>query len=55
MEISYAKIQTKHIFEFFGVKPSLFYFISEIYAFPLLTKKSRRLIFLENTPSMLTE
>lgn len=31
MEISYAKIQTKHIFEFFGVKPSVFYFISEIY------------------------
>lgn len=31
MEISYAKIQSKHIFEFFGVKPSVFYFISEIY------------------------
>lgn len=31
MEISYAKIQSKHIFEFFGVKPSIFYFISEIY------------------------
>lgn len=31
MEISYAKIQSKHIFEFFGAKPSLFYFISEIY------------------------
>lgn len=31
MEISYAKIQSKHIFEFFGIKPSVFYFISEIY------------------------
>ena len=31
MEISYAKIQTKHIFEFFGIKPSVFYFISKIY------------------------
>jgi len=44
MEIFYAKIQSKHIFEFFGVKPSVFYFISEIYAFPLSTTKSRRLL-----------
>lgn len=34
MEISYAKIQSKHIFEFFGVKPSIFYFISESMLFP---------------------
>lgn len=33
MEISYVKMQAKYIFEFLGIKPSVFYFISEIYAF----------------------
>lgn len=40
MEISYAKIQSKHIFEFFGVKPSVFYFISESMLFPYQPRKA---------------